>query len=266
MSIQQDFIAYHKSIGSELKNAQDRIRNLIGSSHWLTDGEHKENILRGIISDFSPEKYRIGTGFICYPGSEKEADKSSGQLDILITSKNQPTLYKSGDLHCITPKHASAIIEVKTKVKRGKKLTKIIKKLSSQIKRIRESSGNSGLCWAGLFIYDSGNLTDQDILKSLQEATSKDSNAVINCVSVGRSLFIRFWEHGHSSSSPEKEAMWHAYHLRNLSQAYFISNLIYHLSDEFDDVFSEAWFPEKSKEPFKTSYAKLSGDGVKEFK
>ena len=89
--------------------------------------------------------------------------------------------------------------------------------------------------------------------------------ATINCVSLGGSHFFRFWEKGHSTSSPEKEPMWHSYYLENLGQAYFISNLIYHLSDDFDDVFSEAWFPEESKEPFKTSYAKLGGETVHNF-
>ena len=53
--IQQDFVGYHKSIGDVLKNSEKRVRNLIGSSHWLTDGEHKESILRKVITEFSPE-------------------------------------------------------------------------------------------------------------------------------------------------------------------------------------------------------------------
>lgn len=99
MPIQQSLLSYISSIGSELKNSKDRIRNLIGSSHWLTDGEHKETILGNVLKNHIPEIFNIGSGFVCYPGIESN---SSNQLDVLITHKYNPTLYKLDNMFVVT--------------------------------------------------------------------------------------------------------------------------------------------------------------------
>lgn len=259
MPISQDFLAYHKSIGEELKSSEKRIRNLIGSSHWATDGEHKESILRRVISDFAPEIYRVGTGFVCYPGETNGEQNNSGQIDILITSKANPTLYKSGELHFVTPDCANAIVEVKSRVANGSTLRGVLQKLSDDIKAIRTYSDNPNSAWAGLFIYNSGNLRDDQVLEMLQEITNDDPLAVINCVSIGESVFLRFWETGHETSNIGVDPVWHSYNLNSLSQAYFVSNLVSHLSPNLNDTLSQAWFPvEGSKEIHRSRYAKLA--------
>jgi len=134
LTIRQDFLSYQVTISNALKLEQNRIRHLIGDKHWPTDGEYKEQILRDVISDFIPEVYRVGSGFVCYP----EIQSSSGQLDILITSTHYPTLYKQGNLHFVTADAARAIIEVKTKISRDKKLNEVVEKLCSQIEKIRK--------------------------------------------------------------------------------------------------------------------------------
>jgi hypothetical protein len=93
MPINRDFVAYQKSIAEELRSTKDRIRQLIDQEHWLSDGEHKESILRNILRSRLPESVRIGRGFVCFPRSANGSKKSSGQIDILITSQNKPTLY-----------------------------------------------------------------------------------------------------------------------------------------------------------------------------
>lgn len=259
MTIQQDFISYHRSIGEVLKNSENRIRNLIGRSHWLTDGEHKESILRKVIADFAPEIFRIGSGFICYPSSSD----NSTQIDILVTSKMNPTLYKSGELHFVTPDCANAIIEVKTRLTNGENLTSVILSLSQQVSRIRVSNPD---CWAGLFIYEAGRLTDEHVLNTLQTIAANDPLGVINCVAIGKNHFVRYWANGHTQSQLPAEAVWHAYELSGLAQPYFISNLISHLSPNFTESNAEAWFPiTESKEVHKTKYAMLAGTEVNNF-
>lgn len=266
MPIQQNFLAYHKSIGQELKTSESRIRNLIGNAHWLTDGEHKESILRKVITDFSPEIYRIGTGFVCYPNTDENEKNNSGQIDILITSKANPTLYKSGELHFVTPECTNAIIEVKSKLQNGQNLRDVLGKLSREVKVIREKSNGVSKCWAGLFVYNEGNVRPQATLEILQEITANDKNAVINCVSIGEHMFIRFWESGHAESRIGDDPVWHSYRLNNLSNAYFISNLVAHLSTIFNAETAEAWFPiDGGKEIHKEQYAKLGEEQVHSF-
>lgn len=262
MAITQDLVAYHKSIGFELKSSKDRIRDLIGNAHWLTDGEHKESILRKVISNFSPETFRVGQGFVCYPDSQPPNTKSSTQIDVLITSKSQPTLYKDSDLHLVTPDTVYAIVEVKTELQQGESLRNVLRKLSSEARRIRTNSRSSIPCWAGLFVYDSGNIGDENLLGTLQEIT-EDISATINCVAIGNQLFARFWPEGHPGSGLENGPMWHSYELDNLAQPYFISNLISHLSPLLQE---DAWFPiPGTKEVHRRHYARLGRDRVDRF-
>jgi hypothetical protein len=266
MTIQQDLVAYHKSISSELKSTKSRIRQLIGNAHWLADGEHKESVLRKVIEEFAPESLRIGKGFVCYPDSGGTNTSSSKQIDILITSKSKPTLYKDLDLHLVTADAVEAIVEVKTKLQVGEKLENALKSVSSNARQIRENSRNQTICWAGLFVYESGNISHSNILEALQRIVNHDEKSVINCVAIGANLFVRFWLDGHPTSSPAREPMWHSYQLKDLAHPYFISNLIVHLSPNLPEEASSAWFPiPNSKESYKHSYVRLADNTIHRF-
>lgn len=266
MPVEQDFIAYHQSIGAELKNSKNRVRNLIGDVHWLTDGEHKEGILRKVISTFAPEIMRIGKGFVCYPNPAPGVRKASTQIDILITSKGFPTLFKDFDLHFVTPDAVEAIIEVKTKSTRGHAFEETLLKLSDECKRIRASSCQRKKCWSGLFVYDSEIDDFNYILETIQQVCNGDIERTINCVAIGTNCFVRFWENGHATSSPERVPMWHLYELNDLAQNYLISNLISHLSPQFEDNAEDAWFPvPNTKEAHRRLYSKLYEPLVRPF-
>ena len=55
---------FQKSITKELDTIKNRVRNLIGSSHWGEEGRYKEAILRNVIKRFLPSNLSIGTGFV----------------------------------------------------------------------------------------------------------------------------------------------------------------------------------------------------------
>ena len=94
--MERNFEQYHRSISAELKAAQDRVRNLIGSTHWQSDGEHKEAILRKVLGLYLPETLRIGRGFVsCSSGN-------TAQIDILISDTSKPTLFKDNDFVIVT--------------------------------------------------------------------------------------------------------------------------------------------------------------------
>lgn len=262
MTIRQDFASYQEAIGSTLRASENRIRNLIGSAHWLTDGEHKESILREAIMQFSPETYRVGTGFVCYPRHRA----SSGQLDILITKKEYPTLYKRGELHFVTSDAVSGIVEVKTKVARGKALDRIVEKLSSEVKDIRRDNSE---CWAGLFIYDNGSLTEEVVLDSLRRKTIGGEKGAINCVAIGDDKFVRFWPtSANTYPFSSSQSGWTSYSIEGKSHSYFINNLIAELSPSFRKNDFEAWFSirgDDGKERFKRYYTFINSDSVMQF-
>lgn len=255
MPTEQSFIKFRESIGHELDMQKNRVRNLIGPTHWQTDGEHKEAVLRKVLRSFAPEMFRIGRGFICYPRSAE----SSTQLDILITSRLRPTLYQDDDLMFVTSSTVEAVVEVKTRLAKGVKFTRTLNTLADELERIRATSEQNRPCWGGLFVYEEGNsLSHEYVLQSLQKVSEGRIDRIINCVCLGTDLFFRFWPRGHPDSSPEKEAMWHSYQLKRLAQPYFIGNLVFHITPDFSIDDAWAWFPiPGTKEVRRRFYAKL---------
>lgn len=297
MPIERSFVEYHKSIANEINSTKDRIRHLIGSSHWLTDGEWKEAVLRKALENFLPESYRVGRGFVCFLEDELEQDesgqqqlegvlpekeKTSGQLDILVTDKNRPSLFKDGDLVFVTADAVAAVIEVKTMQSFVSKKENVIKSFIKRIRNIRQAQRaptargmNLGIShekhiggqnlWAGLFIYDTddyklpGSLKSE-ILRLLALHTHDSELDVINCISIGTKAFVRFWERGGIVDSPvHDDTVWHLYkfdgQLDGLSQAYFMSNLSFFLNKTITIDTQPFWFPiEKGKERYRELY------------
>ncbi|MFA6568638.1 MAG: DUF6602 domain-containing protein [Victivallales bacterium] len=234
--MERNFEEYHKSIAAEITSIKNRIRNLIGNSHWLTDGEHKEAIIRRILRDHIPEIHMVGTGFVCFP------DGNSSQIDILITRRDKPKLFTDGELTIITADAVDAIIEVKTNQSISA-IKDTLKKLSIDISRIRKNGSPS--CKAGLFIYETMDCTDKHmrVLAIIKEITNANLDNVINWVAVGNDDFYRFWKKGEDVNSEIPGPVWHAYELKNLSHAYFISNVVWELSKDNKLVNQFAWFP-----------------------
>jgi hypothetical protein len=280
MTIERDLVEYHRSIAAEMLAVKDRIRNLIGSNHWLSDGEHKKAILRRILKTYIPESLNVGKGFICYPNGD-----SSKQLDILITAKNKPTLFKEGELVFVTPDSVEAIIEVKTR-QTSTELKETAKAISKEVGSLRKTL-KGGSFWSGIFVFDGHDDIEENensncrndsnllrrhkkMLEVIQEASEGDLHKAIDCVALGLNTFVRFWRSKENLDSSYEYPAWHSYNFSNssevklsgLAQAYFLSNVVWHLNKvRLQTQF--AWFPiEKGKEKHRNSYMSLS----KEFK
>jgi hypothetical protein len=234
MPIERNFLEYHKSLSQELRSTQNRIRHLIGGNHWLTDGQHKEAVLRKILRNHIAETLHVGTGFIC------GESLTSNQTDIMITSRNKPDLFRDGELRFVTPDAVNAIIEVKTSVQNP---GEVIKKIADNISMIRNESGTQ--CFAGLFIYEGGGeieVISNKYLDALVCEAHHDLTRAINWVAVGQNLFIRFWEAG-SLDAWKKNSGWNSYHLKGLAHSYFLSNTIWDTCPSPSSSVSYAWFP-----------------------
>lgn len=147
--IDKDICRYWESIAEELEAAKSRVRNLIGSAHWLTDGTHKEILLRSVLRRHLPEELSVCTGFVY-----KNAEISS-QIDILVIRKSGYTLFKEGDLVIVTPHAVKAIIEVKTTLDGPSKMKEVLAKLARNTEVAeQELVQDRGQIWSGLFIYE----------------------------------------------------------------------------------------------------------------
>ena len=143
--------AYLTTWGSELAARQSRVRQLIGDAHWLTDGHHKEAILREFLVRYLPQECECSTGFV--RGSAAETG-CSPEVDIMLFSRRVHIPYFfEGGVSIIDPASLIANIEVKSSYS-----TKTLGDAIENVKRARYlkvgSSKRSTDLWSGVFFYD----------------------------------------------------------------------------------------------------------------
>ena len=102
-----DVKKFQKSITKELDTVKDRVRNLIGSSHWGEEGKYKEAILRNVIRRFLPANLSLGTGFVIRKDNNRT--QISNQIDIIVYDNTIPVLFSEGDFVITTYKNVKAI-------------------------------------------------------------------------------------------------------------------------------------------------------------
>ncbi|MDQ0221434.1 hypothetical protein ELQ35_15725 [Peribacillus cavernae] len=208
-------LEYQKSIALEFNATKDRIRYLIGSTHWGEDGRHKEVILMNFLKRFLPNNIEVGTGFI------KDGDNISTQIDIIVYNPSLPLYFKENDFVIVQPKSVLGIIEVKSNPDRNK-IAEAIFKASKAVELIQDDS-----IFNGLFIFGNANNNqnhsskilkkpkDGEFKKSLLDALSKD-NGIDHIVS-NDGAFIKKWN---------EEGKFSCYAIKDLAASYFFSNLL----------------------------------------
>lgn len=180
--------AYLKSWGLELTARQNRVRNLIGDAHWLSDGHHKEAILRDFLTRYLPQDAESSTGFI---RSAAQDQRCSPEIDILLFSRRMHVPYfAEGGIAIVDPSCVLASIEVKSTFATGPLGDAI-----ENIKRTRSLIGSRAAAnvWSGLFFYDlplsrtleSAVETLGDRLKELH-STSDGNDLFPTCVVLGQ--------------------------------------------------------------------------------
>src|SRR5688572_13924486 len=87
--------SYLRSLAAELRSQRDRVRDLIGNSHWLSDGRHKEHLLAEVVRRHLPVTHQVGPGFVVSPSHEL----CSTEQDILVVNcQTEAPLFTAGGL------------------------------------------------------------------------------------------------------------------------------------------------------------------------
>jgi hypothetical protein len=235
--------AYHATLSDEIFSISNRVRELVktpdGQSHWLTDGEWKEAVLRSVLRRFLPEAVHVGRGFVV------AHDYCSTQVDLLILRPMSPTLFRDGELVLVTPDAPAAIIEVKTGLSDAAQWNEAAVKLAAIGKACHLRSGRTP--WLGIFNYNDTRRNRAHVPNAISKAY-QEHGVAINCVSSGRGLFARFWPIGeyepgdHRVQDGERE-YWRTYDLENLAPSYFTSNLVEAVCGFDRSHTAYVWFP-----------------------
>ena len=234
-----DVRQYFLSLTQELDALKDRVRNIINDTHWLTDGEWKESVLRQVIKRYLIGKATVGRGFVV------NAVGNSSQIDILIHDSSKPVLFQDGDLVFVTPDAVLGVIEVKTTITPGEYSDAVLK-LADNMRFIRQQGNPKAFSALFSFSIESSNsaryLTDTSQMIS-------SWNERIDFASIGPDRFVKYWDMDPKDSKKVYE-MWHDYLVPGLSAGYFIHNVIDSLFPESVFKNNFVWFPPSGKEPY----------------
>lgn len=107
-----DINTYLTSWTDELNARANRVRHLIGDAHWLSDGHHKEAIIRDFLQRYLPPHLSTSRGFIRPPNLEQPC---SPEIDILVSNTStHPPFFSEGDLRIVSPGSVLGMLEVKS--------------------------------------------------------------------------------------------------------------------------------------------------------
>lgn len=100
------------SISAELLARAGRVRALIGDRHWLTDGHHKEELLRELLRQHLPSPIRVSRGFVLDPTGEVEPSREQDIL--LLNETSERPVFSTGDTVFTGASTVAAAVSVKS--------------------------------------------------------------------------------------------------------------------------------------------------------
>ena len=232
---------YYKSLSLEISGLSNRVRFLIGQSHFPSDGKWKEAIISSILRRNIPDSYDLCSGFVV-----SNRGKSS-EIDILVYDKERPKLFRNGDFIITTPDAVQGIIEVKSTFY-PKKFKSELKKISKNIKYIRDDGKRrprEGKIFAGLVYFSIKSPIGESLLSTLSEICN-EVNSEIDYIVIGHDYIVKYWEFGPTGENGYKK--WHLYKLSSLGFGYFVGNVIQDICRYSVIGNNSFWFPNESKE------------------
>jgi len=194
----------------------NRVRQLIGDIHWLSDGFHKETLLRGLLERHLPAGVACARGFVFDP-----ENGISREQDILVLDETRMApLFRSGELAIVFPECVLAAISVKTKSGR----TEILDSLDGLRSVFR-------LCtdiWTGVYCFDSSPLpaNAETVYKRLADGLKDGSGArlqySLDMLATMENLVVR-------SHLAADEITIRGFNVNGHATAFFVGSLLAHI-------------------------------------
>lgn len=238
-------LEYFHSIAEELNSLKSRVRQFIKASHWLSDGEWKESVLRSILRRHVPKRFGIGRGFVLGGGMQ------STQADVLIYDSNFPLLHQDGEFVIVTTDAVRGLIEVKSHQNLSK-LRDSAEKCIINAEFLNRRQGY-GHCVHGLFSYDWQDFegSANAAMSILDEIAAGSEHRRLGLVCLGQSTLIRFWPDMPPGAPPKHPKVWRTYKMPDMAPAFFINAIIEHLCPESVLPNRSLWFSENGEDQFR---------------
>jgi len=171
-SVDADPIRCFESWSDELKSRSDRVRKLIGSAHWLSDGHHKEDLVRQFLCRHLPPRFRVTRGFLC---TSDEKNHVSREIDIMVTdSEGELPWFSEGNLVITPPASALAQIHVKTKFDVRELADVLVSGAFNH--RVFNSSVSASRLWFGAIFFDSSGAITSEVMRRVWQRGIKKAS------------------------------------------------------------------------------------------
>jgi len=159
-------IEYFKSLSEELDCQANRVRNLIGRNHWLSDGHHKEYLLTSMLKKYLPDSLRIGRGFVI----DSRSDRCSSEQDVLIVDSysQAPLFFQDGTIITL-PFLVMGVVSVKTTFESSS----FIDAVEGLLKMAQITNSNTNPPWLSVYFYDDEQRAQIDCLKKMKSYIKK---------------------------------------------------------------------------------------------
>jgi hypothetical protein len=144
-----NWFRYFLSLAKELESQSTRVRDLIGGSHWISDGHHKEYLLLGLLERHLPMGMIAARGFVVSP---TDTEHRSTEQDILIVDALQEApIFHDGGLLISFPRQVRAAISVKSTMSSAS-IDDSVAGLNS-VKQLSRSTDDYNNIWCGAYFF-----------------------------------------------------------------------------------------------------------------
>jgi hypothetical protein len=255
MPVERSLPNYYQSFSKELEVTKDRVRNIIGNAHWISDGTHKEAILQDVLKKFIPQKYAISSGFIL----SNNGETCSKQLDVIIYDQASPLLFNCSNFVIIPDQYVRAVIEVKTSLSMGSKLTDALENLYTVQSIMDRTSDN---VYFGIFSFGYQNYLNIGPAKVAEQLFTRISEFyrnkrlqdthLTNLQYLQRRILTSLCMNGqlyglHWNDSTHREPEFGFYDTGDQSFNFFVSNLLSTLDSNAINQSKPLWFPQSKQ-------------------
>jgi hypothetical protein len=241
MAVQPNWSRYLVSLADEVHSQATRVRDLIGNAHWLSDGHHKEYLLKGLLDRHLPGQMMASRGFVV---SSRDDNLRSTEQDILVVDVSQEApLFNQGGLVVAFPRTVRAAISVKTTMDRESAKDSV--RGLNVLRTVCKDEVDPRAVWCGAYFFEVDDAVQKDpalVARYVQAAAARrpvrpplqrcehPHPAFPDMLCSARLLAYRI-DHGHAiddqATSPRQIT---GYDCGTLATAFFLASLLDHLA------------------------------------
>lgn len=163
--------AYLSTWSDEILSRADRVRHLIGSRHWPSDGSYKEALIREFLIRHLPSELNIAKGFI----RQLNEDLVSPEVDLLIADpRRHVPIFHECELQIVPPSSVLATMEVKSSYK-----SSVLRDAIANVIKVRQVTLNrrsDDEIWSAVLVISAPSpLSAQELLHDIKDAFVDES-------------------------------------------------------------------------------------------